>query len=198
MQISQTIKDKRKELDLTQEQLAEKLYVTPQAVSKWENDTSTPDITILNDLSKILGVTIDELINGVKEEKKKEEKKAQWGNLVGVVSKDVHGDIKNILGDVQADIYGNVTGNIVGTCQNIYGNVEGNITGEVMGDITGYVGGSLRGTVYGSVKQGVRGRIWGAIIKDGINVEKVDKRVIKNKKRISRRFGTKTKEPSEG
>ena len=55
----------RKEKGLTQEQLAEKVGVSAQAVSKWENDVSCPDITLLPLLADILGVTVDELL-GVK------------------------------------------------------------------------------------------------------------------------------------
>ena len=40
------------------------LGVSPQAVSKWENDQTCPDITLLPDLAKILGVTVDELLSG--------------------------------------------------------------------------------------------------------------------------------------
>lgn len=52
----------RKHLGLTQEQLAEQLGVTAQAVSKWENDLSCPDITMLPKLSEIFGITTDELL----------------------------------------------------------------------------------------------------------------------------------------
>ena len=54
----------RKKNKLTQEDLAEKLSVTSQAVSKWECDSSYPDITSMQALAKSLGVTVDELING--------------------------------------------------------------------------------------------------------------------------------------
>ena len=54
----------RKEKGLTQEMLAEQLGVSPQAVSKWENDISCPDIALLPKLSRILGVTTDELLTG--------------------------------------------------------------------------------------------------------------------------------------
>lgn len=54
----------RKKNKLTQEELAEKLSVTSQAVSKWECDSSYPDITGMQALAKSLGVTVDELING--------------------------------------------------------------------------------------------------------------------------------------
>lgn len=53
---------------IKQDELAEKLGVTPQAVSKWENDGSCPDISLLPPLAQLLGVTTDELLSGKKEE----------------------------------------------------------------------------------------------------------------------------------
>ena len=55
------IKSLRLSRSMTQEQLAQKLGVSAQAVSKWESGTNMPDILILPDLSVIFGVTIDEL-----------------------------------------------------------------------------------------------------------------------------------------
>ncbi len=52
----------RKRLGLTQDALAEKLGITAQAVSKWENDLSCPDIAMLPRLAAIFGVTTDELL----------------------------------------------------------------------------------------------------------------------------------------
>ena len=52
----------RKAKNLTQEDIANKFNISPQAVSKWENDISYPDITILSDLSELLGVSLDELL----------------------------------------------------------------------------------------------------------------------------------------
>lgn len=52
----------RKRLQLTQEQLAEQLGVTAQAVSKWENDQSCPDITVIPKLADIFGISTDELL----------------------------------------------------------------------------------------------------------------------------------------
>ena len=54
----------RKEQKLTQAELGEKLSVSDKTVSKWERGTRAPDISLLNDLSKILGVTTTELLNG--------------------------------------------------------------------------------------------------------------------------------------
>lgn len=57
----------RKRTGLTQDKLAELLGVTAQAVSKWENDQSCPDITMLPKLSQVFGVTTDELLGIQKE-----------------------------------------------------------------------------------------------------------------------------------
>lgn len=54
----------RKAKELTQEGLAEKLGVSSQAVSKWENDLSCPDISLLPKLCQVLGITCDMLLTG--------------------------------------------------------------------------------------------------------------------------------------
>ena len=58
----------RKEKGMSQEALAEKIGVSPQAVSKWENDQSCPDISLLPQLAKLLDVTVDELLTGASNE----------------------------------------------------------------------------------------------------------------------------------
>lgn len=63
---------------MTQERLATELGVTPQAVSKWENDLSAPDIMLLPALARALDVTVDELLEGKTErEAEKDEKDAE-------------------------------------------------------------------------------------------------------------------------
>jgi len=62
--LGKRIQAARKRLGLTQEQLAEKLGVSGQAVSKWESDISCPDITALPMLSDIFGISVDELLRG--------------------------------------------------------------------------------------------------------------------------------------
>ena len=52
----------RKKNGYSQEELAAKLGLSRQAVSKWENDVSSPDISILSDLADILGVSLDTLL----------------------------------------------------------------------------------------------------------------------------------------
>ena len=62
--IGNRISKYRKEKGMTQEELAGKLGVSSQAVSKWENDASCPDISLLPQLCKLLGITTDELLTG--------------------------------------------------------------------------------------------------------------------------------------
>jgi transcriptional regulator with XRE-family HTH domain len=66
--IGRRITQLRKEQGMTQEELAQKLDVTSQAVSKWENDVSCPDISILPQLADILHTTTDYLLSGKKDE----------------------------------------------------------------------------------------------------------------------------------
>lgn len=60
--LGQTISSNRKRINLTQNELAEKLYVTYQAVSSWENGLTAPEISKLIDLANIFEISIDELM----------------------------------------------------------------------------------------------------------------------------------------
>ncbi|MBQ9147964.1 MAG: helix-turn-helix domain-containing protein [Oscillospiraceae bacterium] len=71
LDIGSRIKALRLGSSMTQEQLAQKLGVSAQAVSKWESGTNMPDIGLLPDLSVIFGVTIDELF-AMKDERRME------------------------------------------------------------------------------------------------------------------------------
>ena len=68
MKIGQFIRDRRIELCMTQQQLADKLGITDKAVSKWERAVSYPDITILRELSAALDVSVTELLAGEREQ----------------------------------------------------------------------------------------------------------------------------------
>lgn len=57
----------RRQKNLKQDDLAGMLDVSPQAVSKWENDQTCPDISLLPKLAQILGVSVDELLSGKQE-----------------------------------------------------------------------------------------------------------------------------------
>lgn len=65
--IGERISETRRRLGMTQEELAEAMGVSAQAVSKWENDISCPDISLLPSLAKRLGMSVDELLSGKEE-----------------------------------------------------------------------------------------------------------------------------------
>lgn len=58
----------RRESKMTQEEFANKLGITPQAVSKWENGMAFPDITMLPKVAEVYGVSLDELFGNEKEQ----------------------------------------------------------------------------------------------------------------------------------
>ena len=63
MTFGEKIKSLREQNGITQEELAQKLYVTRTAVSKWENDKGFPSIDTLKHLAELFGVTLDELVS---------------------------------------------------------------------------------------------------------------------------------------
>ena len=64
IKIGKLIAKQRKEKGLTQQELGDKVGVGYRAVSKWETGQTMPDISIINELGKTLGITTDELLNG--------------------------------------------------------------------------------------------------------------------------------------
>ena len=62
--IGSFLKELRKEKGITQEELAEMLYVSGRTVSRWETGTNMPDISLLVDIAEIFDVSIPEIING--------------------------------------------------------------------------------------------------------------------------------------
>lgn len=72
--IGKFILDLRKQNEMTQKEFADKLNVTAQAVSKWENGRGIPDIEILHKISTEFNVNIDSILSGEKERKKKSTK----------------------------------------------------------------------------------------------------------------------------
>ena len=63
--LSKNIKRYRTQNNITQEQLAEKINVTRQAVSNWENGKTEPDIETLTKIAQIFDISIDELVDGI-------------------------------------------------------------------------------------------------------------------------------------
>ena len=87
MTIGKRIAALRREKNLKQDDLAQMLEVSPQAVSKWENDQTCPDISLLPKLAKILGVSVDELLSG----------KQELQPVVTLVPEDQRKDIKDMM-----------------------------------------------------------------------------------------------------
>lgn len=84
--IGKFIAECRKEKELTQLQLAEKLNITNRAVSKWETGKSCPDASIMLELCNILGITVNELLSGERITMENYQKKAEE-NLVELQGK---------------------------------------------------------------------------------------------------------------
>lgn len=63
MEIGETIRKRRKELGMTQEEVARRLGVTAPAVNRWENGNAMPDITLLSPLARLLSCSLDELLS---------------------------------------------------------------------------------------------------------------------------------------
>ena len=66
MEFNEKLQELRKNKELTQEELAESLYVSRTAVSKWESGRGYPNIESLKEISKFFSVSIDELLSGEK------------------------------------------------------------------------------------------------------------------------------------
>ena len=90
IKIGKFISTKRKEKNLTQEELAEKLLITDRAVSKWERGLSLPDADKMLDLCNILDINVNELLIG--EDNMKDEKKKTDELLIELAKQD---ELKN-------------------------------------------------------------------------------------------------------
>lgn len=84
----------RREKNLTQAQLAEKLGITDRAVSKWETGRCLPDSAIMLELCEILGITVNELLSGEEINMDNYQKKADE-NLIALKKKDENNLTKN-------------------------------------------------------------------------------------------------------
>ena len=70
MTFGKTLKERRSQLDLTQQEVAKKLYISRQTISNWENGKSYPDLDMLIKISDVYHVSIDSLLKGDQELKK--------------------------------------------------------------------------------------------------------------------------------
>lgn len=94
MNIGEIIRIKRKNLNLTQDELADKIHVSRQTISSWENTKSLPDVTSLVLLSDVYEISLDELIKGDITMIKKLEVKESKGELS---SKFITNNVLNLL-----------------------------------------------------------------------------------------------------
>ncbi len=85
--IGEFIKSLRKEKRLTQTELAEKLSVSDKTISKWECGLGAPDVSIMMDLCRELGITVNELLSGEKIQKEDYMEKAEE-NFISVLEKE--------------------------------------------------------------------------------------------------------------
>ena len=93
MTIGKRIAALRREKGLKQDDLAQMLEVSPQAVSKWENDQTCPDIALLPKLAQILGVSVDALLSG----------KQEMQPAVTLVPEEQRKDIKDMMLRIMVD-----------------------------------------------------------------------------------------------
>ena len=91
IKIGKFIAEKRKAKNLTQLQLAERLYVTDRAVSKWECGRSLPDSSIMLELCKILGISVNELLTGEEIKMETYDKQAEE-NLIQMIKEKEESD----------------------------------------------------------------------------------------------------------
>ena len=86
MNLGNNIKTLRKQVGLTQTELAEKLGVSDKAVSKWETGKCYPDIEILGTLAQFFGVTVNDLLSGEKTEAVSRDKAAD-SNVMSIMKR---------------------------------------------------------------------------------------------------------------
>lgn len=144
MNLGNTIAKLRKNNNLTQAELAEKLNVSYQAISQWENANTYPDITMLPEIAKIFNVSIDELF-GHSSKKESLNENLQDDTLYCLITKGNNilksKELKEVLEENQTikfELKGevlNVTSHLNVTCDNVNGNVtaSGNVTCDKVG-----------------------------------------------------------------
>lgn len=94
--IGKFILELRKEKNMSQSELADKLGVTDRAISKWENGRGMPDLSLMNPLCKELGITINDLLSGERIEKKEYQEKLEE-NIINTINYSNKKIVKSIL-----------------------------------------------------------------------------------------------------
>ncbi|MBQ8292460.1 MAG: helix-turn-helix transcriptional regulator [Bacilli bacterium] len=148
MAFNEQIQKLRKECGMTQNELAEKLFISYQAVSQWENGNTKPDIDLLPKLAEIFNVSIDELFG----------RKTVKCNLTNVeentlyfviaTSDEIMGimdleELKKKQNEVKVTIEGDTLNVVSSSTVTIKGNVQGNV--DANQDVnTSAIGGNVR------------------------------------------------------
>lgn len=128
--IGELIAKLRKEKGLTQQELGDKVNVGSRAVSKWECGTTIPDISIINELSEILGISSDELLTGNLKPQKEIKSKNKINNKLNKLKIFLITSTIILIGIITILIYNNnktYTYNITATEHEKY-RVEGHVT----------------------------------------------------------------------
>ena len=89
MNLGETISKLRKQKNMTQSELAQKLNVTDKAVSKWERNVSCPDVYTITKIAEIFNVSVDELMSAQKSSQTKLESKQKVLDIFHLVLKAV-------------------------------------------------------------------------------------------------------------
>ena len=165
--ISENIKKYRKQIGLTQEELADRLGITFQAISKWETGLCAPDILLLPDLADIFNCKIDELFS---RDGQAGEPVLPWeddGIVRGVVfigrkllsSEETAGRFTLHVADLPYDCNNKKEINISGECNvtvegDVYGECNANGSMSISGDVSGSCNSNGSITVEGDVGGG--------------------------------------------
>ena len=87
IRLGENLRKYRKQKGLTQDELAEKLYVTRQAVSNWENGKNQPDLEMIGEMAKVLEIEAAELLDSKHQEYPRFQKKAVvWAAVLGILT----------------------------------------------------------------------------------------------------------------
>lgn len=109
--IGKFISELRKEKNMTQQELADKLNVTDKAISKWENGRGIPDISLVRKLANLFQVKDEEILNGERNFKKKEIDENHHSKVLEVTNLSKSFGKRKVLDNINLDIY---EGDIVG------------------------------------------------------------------------------------
>lgn len=101
VKIGAFLKELRKENDLSQEQLAERLNVSSRSVSRWENGNTMPDISIIIELADFYDVDIRDLLNG---ERKSEKMNTELKETLEMVAEYTNAEKEKIMKELQTKV----------------------------------------------------------------------------------------------